>query len=113
MTQQAQRPTPTIRAATGSRLEALAAAYAEAKPAADAAAERLQEIKDAIKVELTNAAPGETRVDLASAVLDKPLALRAKTSWRLDTKRFKAEEPVTYVKYAYRSTSWELREGSS
>lgn len=113
MTQQTQRPTPTIQAAAGSRLEALAAAYAQAKPAADAAAARLDDIKNAIKVELTNAAPGETWVDLASAVLDKPLALRAKTSWRLDTKRFKAEEPATYVRYAYQSTAWELREGSS
>lgn len=93
----------------GSRLEALAEAYAIAKPAVDAAKASLEEITDALKLELTNAAPGATRVDLNAPVLDAPLRLAARTAWRLDTTRLKAELPETYVRYAKQSTYWELR----
>lgn len=98
-----------VEPATGSRLDALAAAYAQAKPAADAAAARLKEITDAIKVELTNAAPGSTQVDLHSQELERPLRLSARTSWRLDTNRLKAEAPNLYVRFAERRTVWDLR----
>jgi hypothetical protein len=107
--QQPAREPITVRAEPASRLEALAAAYADAKPVADAATARLKEITDAIKVELATAAPDAPRVDLLSAVLDAPLRLQAKTGWRLDTKRLKAEAPETYVRYAVQTTTWELR----
>lgn len=103
------QPPVTVKAEPQSRLEALAAAYAEAKPAADAAAARLKEITDAIKVELVNAAPGAVKVDLSSTALAAPLRLQAKTSWRLDAKRLKAEAPATYAAFAVQQTSWELR----
>lgn len=99
----------SIEPSPGSRLDALAAAYAQAKPAADAAAARLKEITDAIKVELTTAAPGSTQVDLHSSELERPLRLSARTSWRLDTNRLKAEAPNLYVRFAERRTVWDLR----
>lgn len=98
-----------VRAEPESRLEALAAAYAQAKPAADAADAHLKSITDAIKLELSNAAPGALKVDLSSPDLPTPLRLQAKTGWRLDTKRLKAEAPETYVQYAVQTTAWELR----
>jgi hypothetical protein len=107
-----QQPAPetiAIRAEPASRLEALAAAYLDAKPVADAATARLKEITDAIKAELAAAAPGAVKVDLISGVLATPLRLQAKTGWRLDTKRLKAEAPETYVRYAVQTTAWELK----
>lgn len=97
-----------VQAEPESRLEALAAQYDEAKSAAEAAAARLKDITDAIKLELTNAAPGAPKVDLVSSALSAPLRLSAVTSWRLDTKRMKAEAPDTYVRFAVQSTSWRL-----
>jgi hypothetical protein len=98
-----------IRPDGDSRLSQLAAGYTAAKEAADAAAVRLKEITDAIKVELTNAAPGITKVDLVHEALTSPLRLQTKTSWRLDTGKLKENEPEIYVRYARQSTSWELR----
>jgi hypothetical protein len=98
-----------VRPDSDSRLSQLAAGYTDAKAAADAAAARLKEITDAIKVELTNAAPGVTKVDLVHDSLASPLRLQAKTSWRLDTPKLKENEPEIYVRYAKQSTSWELR----
>jgi hypothetical protein len=99
----------TVAAGRGSRLEQLAEAYALAKPAADAAKEHLDAITDAIKLELTMAAPGAHRVDFTAAALVAPLRLASKTSWRLDSKRLKTEAPELYVRYAKQSTYWELR----
>lgn len=98
-----------ITAGTGTRLEALAEAYALAKPAADAAAAHLESITDAIKVELTNAAPGATKVDLNADALEAPLRLSARTSWRLDSKRLKQQAPAVYAQYAVQTSYWELR----
>ncbi|PXY33584.1 hypothetical protein BAY59_10915 [Prauserella coralliicola] len=97
----------------GSRLDQLAAAYALAKPLADEAAEKLKAITDAIKVELTTAAPGEQSVDLVSEHLPKPLRAQYKETWRFDSKRLKADDPHLYVRYAKKSGSWELRAVSS
>jgi hypothetical protein len=93
----------------GSRLEQLAEAYAIAKPAADAAKGRLEEITAALKLALSEAAPGAHKVDFTATALDAPLRLAAKTSWRLDTTRLKAEVPHIYVQYAKQATYWELR----
>jgi hypothetical protein len=102
-------PIPTVEPAPDSRLAQLAALYAQVKPAADAAAAQLKDITDAIKAELAAAKPGALKVDLASPLLEAPLRLQAKTSWGLDTKKFKAEAPEVYVRYAVQRTSWELR----
>lgn len=98
-----------VAAESGGRLEQLAEAYAVAKPAADAAAAHLEMLTDAIKLELTMAAPGAEQVDFTAPALEVPLRLSARTSWRLDTKRLKAEVPEVYVRYAKQSSYWDLR----
>jgi hypothetical protein len=100
---------PAVVAEKFARLQQLAAEYAVVKPTADEWKARLESIVGAIKLELTQAAPGATRVDLRSAALERPLRLQAKTQWRLDMKKLKAEAPEVYVRYAVQSTFWELR----
>jgi hypothetical protein len=100
---------PVVAAEPGSRLESLLAEYERLKPLVDAAAAQLKTITDGIKTEATTAAPDTPKVDITSPVLAAPLRLQAKTSWRLDTRRMKAENPLLYVTYAYESTAWELR----
>jgi hypothetical protein len=100
--------TPTISPEPDTRLDQLAAEYAALKPLADEYAARLESIKDGIKAELAAAAPGATKVLLACIYLEKPLQLVARTSWRVDMKKLKAEQPETYVRYAVQSTSWSL-----
>lgn len=101
-------PRALIPAPTGSRLALLAARYAELKPAADEAAEQLQEVKDALKVELANAAPQSEDITLQSP--DGALRLRAKKSMKFDVTKFRAVDPLTYARYTKPQTSWELRE---
>jgi hypothetical protein len=91
-----------------SNLGRLCSAYKLAKPRADQAAKALEQIVDAIKVELTNAAPGETSVDLTADVLERPLRMTCVQSWYVDSKRLKAEDPYTYVKWAKKRTVWKL-----
>jgi hypothetical protein len=98
-----------VAAQPGSRLEQLAEAYALAKPAADDAKARLETITNAIKLELTIAAPGSNKVDFNAPSLIAPLRLQAKTSWRLDTNRLKTEAPELYAQYAMQTQYWELR----
>jgi hypothetical protein len=99
----------TVAAEPGSRLESLAEAYAVAKPAADEAKSRLDTIVDAIKLELSMAAPGATKVDFHTPALTAPLRLASRTSWRLDGTQLKAEQPELYVRYAKQISYWELR----
>jgi hypothetical protein len=93
----------------GSRLEDLLAMYAYLKPAADETADRLKSVTDAIKAELAAVAPGAAQVEVSHEVLAQPLRLSYVESWRLDTKRLKAEDPGVYVRYAIKSGSWQLR----
>lgn len=99
----------TIRPVPNSRLEQLLAQYEQAKAAADEAGKTLKAITDGIKLELTNAAPGATSIDVTGELLTRPLRLHAKESWRVDAKKLKAEDPATYVRYATKSVVWELR----
>lgn len=91
-----------------SRLDQLAARHDAARAAAAAAAEQLKAITDAIKAELTTAAPGQPEILLSSPHLARPLQLLAVTAYRLDARRLKAELPETYVRYEKQSTSWRL-----
>lgn len=90
-----------------SRLAQLQEMYGPAKEAADAAAEQLKTITDALKAELRDAAPDAEAIELDGPV---PLRLAARSSWRLDVKALKAADPETYVQYARQSTSWVLTE---
>lgn len=94
---------------SGSRLDDLLATYAELKPAADEITGRLKTVTDAIKSELTSAVPDTRRIDVAHEALAQPLRLTYVERWELDTKRLKVDEPSLYVRYARKSTRWELR----
>lgn len=91
-----------------SRLEALVAQYDQAYAASKAATDALKTITDGIKAELAKAAPDQTSIDLTSPLLAKPLRMSAVTSWRIDAKKLKAEQPALYVTYAVQSTAWKL-----
>src|SRR5262245_7564899 len=93
-------PATTIKVEPGSRLEDLLAAYAQLKPQADELASRLKTVTDAIKAELTVAAPGARAINVAHPALAVPLRLSYVESWRLDTERLKTEDPGLYVRYA-------------
>lgn len=105
-------PTPVTGATVepGSRLEQLLATYAGLKPQADELSNRLKAVTDGIKVELLMAAaPDALRIDVDHAALAQPLRLSYVESWTLDTKRLKADDPTTYVKYARKGGTWQLR----
>jgi hypothetical protein len=93
----------------GSRLDDLLATYAELKPRTDELTTRLKSITDAIKAELQAQAPNALKVGVSHPGLAQPLQLSYVEGWRLDTKRFKAEQPAIYVQYASKSDKWELR----
>lgn len=98
-----------VTAQPGTRLEQLQAAYADAKAAADEAASRLKVVTDGIKAELVAQAPeGQMKIGL-SGVFGPALQLTYSESWRIDSTKLKAEDPVTYVRYAKKSGSWSLR----
>lgn len=103
------REVPRARVEPGSRLEDLLATYAHLKPQADEAASRLKAVTDAIKVELTTAVPDAPRIDVAHEALPQALRLSYVESWTLDSKRMKAEDPATYVRFARKGGSWQLR----
>lgn len=104
---------PVVNPTPESRLDQLAAEYALIKPQADAKAERLKEITDAIKGELARQLPAGARsILLTSPHLWAPLRLKYKAGSRtLDVKAIKAQIPETvwgpWVKQG--QGSWELR----
>lgn len=108
-----QPPTPEpppvqVAPRKNSKLSQLHSLYADAKAARDAAEEQLKAITDGIKVELANAAPGVERVDLVSPA-GPPLGLRLVVSWRFNSRKFKAEDPETWVRYASKGEVWTLK----
>lgn len=103
-------PAPyAVTAEPGTRLEQLQAAYADAKAASDEAASRLKLVTDGIKAALVEAAPeGAAKIALAGGS-GPAMQLTYAESWRVDATKLKAEDPVTYVRYAKKSGSWTLR----
>lgn len=95
-----------------SKLDQLIALYDEAKDAADAAAERLKTVTDAMKAELTSSyadASGPYEAyHLVSASLRKPLHLRWVVANRFDTARFRAAYPELANDYTKPQGSWRL-----
>lgn len=97
-----------VQASATPRLAALHAEYADAKAAADAAAERLTAVKDGIKAELAAAAPeGSTKIALLGPD-GPPLQLVYSERWSVDSRKLKREDPETYVRYAKCSGTWTL-----
>lgn len=107
--QQVATPVVPVTPEPGSRLEQLHAQYADAKAQADESAARLKSITDGIKAELSAMAPDARRIALGGSA-GPALAMTYTESWRLDSKRLKADAPETYVRYAKQSASWTLRE---
>jgi hypothetical protein len=106
----APAPAPVmLLAPPGSRLEELLASYESAKAAAEEAAARFEAVTQGIKAELANAAPGATSIGLAGGPGLPRLRLSWRTPWQFDTKSFKRDYPVLYVKYGSQGGRWELR----
>jgi hypothetical protein len=111
MTQPLQDPpsAPVVRPEEGTRLDALAAQYAVLKPKLDELTELLKTVTDAIKAEMALATGSAPRATLASPHLPGYLLQSAyRESWRLDTKRLKAQHPLIYATLAKKSGSWRL-----
>lgn len=104
-------PTPPVAVTPtpGSRLDALIEQFADLKPRVDELTTRLKALSDAIKLELTNAAPEASVIDVWHQALPGPYRLSYVERWDLDTKRLKAEDVETYVRYARKGGSWQLR----
>src|SRR5262249_30248739 len=92
-----------------SRLTALCTEYARLKPDLDALTDRVREISEAIKVEAGQQAWGCSIVDIDLPGFDHTLRVQTRVKWQFDVKRFKADEPESYVRYAVRRQVTELR----
>jgi predicted phage-related endonuclease len=90
------------------RLAQLYAEYEHLKPRHEELTAALKSVIDGIKLELTLAHPGVTRIDVVHPSLTEPLVLRYVVSPRVDTKRLKAEAPDIYAAYAAPRGWWEL-----
>lgn len=97
----------TVVAQPDTKLAILQAAYVDAKAKAEAAAADLKAITDGIKYELGQAAPEQTRIELTGPA-GPTLRLAYSERWTLDSKRMKAEDPLTYVRYAKKGGAWSL-----
>lgn len=103
-----QPQTPVVNPEPNSRLDQLAAEYALLKPQLEELTELVKGLTDGIKRELSTAHPTATDILLTSPHLRAPLQLQAVTSWRLDSKTLKTDQPETWVRYAKQSTAWRL-----
>lgn len=94
---------------SGSKLEQLHALYQTLKERSEVASKELKAVTDALKVEMTNAAPeGSTRVVLEGS--DGPrLALAYSERQTVDSRRLRREQPAIYGAYLTTSGSWSLR----
>lgn len=94
---------------TDAELTALVAEYDRLDAEVKEKVERLESVKTRIKAELAARKPGESEVLLAApSVLDKPLRMVWKISWRFDSKKLKAADPHTWVRYAKQGGAWYL-----
>lgn len=92
-----------------SRLAQLCMQYDLAKTEAEKAAQALKAITDGIKLEATQAAPGQQQIVIDSPDLAQPLQVAYAERWTVDAKKLKTEDPETYVRYAKKGGSWSLR----
>ncbi|MFT4081152.1 MAG: hypothetical protein QM638_01070 [Nocardioides sp.] len=105
-----------IDSASDERLAQLHAQYAELKAQADEAAKRYKACTDAIKLELQQrAGPGhdagaaQPRRIALTGVAGPSLSLAYVERWTIDSRKLKAEDPVTYVRYARKGGAWTLK----
>jgi len=105
---QLQAPPVQVTPRKNSKLEQLHAIYTEAKAKADQAAADLKTVTDAIKAEMTSAAPDAARLELVGPHGPR-LMLTYVEWWRVDATRLKKEDPETYVRFAKKGGSWQLK----
>lgn len=103
-----EQPPVLVEPPADSRLATFHALYAEAKAEADAANEKLKAITDAIKIELTQVAPEERRLELRTNGAPT-LRLTYSEAWRVDSSRLKRDAPEVYKTFAKKSGSWKLK----
>lgn len=114
MTQTEHAPIPqppaVLKTRRGSRLAALLDAYPGLKAAADEAATQLRAVTDGIKLEASQQAEGQANVTIVPpGGSEAPtLLLDYRERWSVDSRRLKAEDPETYVRYAKKSGAWYL-----
>jgi hypothetical protein len=96
---------------SGTRLEQLYSQYAALQAAADEATKRFDALKDAIKRELSQAAPEALAISGDCASVGLTLELSFVESWRLDAKAMKEKDPGLYVTYAKKTGAWVLKRG--
>lgn len=97
-----------VSSGAGTRLAELHAAYPDLKAAADEADARLKACTDGIKAELTAISGEDRKIILSTAGLPR-LGLTYVERWNLDSKKLKATDPETWVRYAKKSGSWTLK----
>lgn len=90
-------------------LAQLHALYPELKAAADDAAKKLDAVKQAIKLKLSERDP-EARKFTLTGEHGPSLALTYSVSNRFDSKRFRRDQPDVFEAYQTQSGSWSLRE---
>jgi hypothetical protein len=109
LTCDACNPVAVVKAAPDSRAAELRAEYYAAKEAKDAAEERFKTVQGALKTALSEAS-GEALRSALHVPGYQPLTLTYGERWTVDSKRLKAEQPVTYAAYAKLGSSWTLQE---
>lgn len=104
------QPPAVVKTRKGSRLAALLDAYPAAKAQADEAAAQLKAITDGIKLEASQQAEGQPNVTIVppGGSQAPTLLLDYRERWSVDSRRLKAEDPETYVRYAKKSGAWYL-----
>jgi hypothetical protein len=107
--QDAPLPPWRIVAPPGSRLEQLLDQLGDARARADEAEAFAKSVADSIKAEVIPQAPrGTTSIIVAGTAYRPEFIVRWTETWRLDSKRLKAENLVTWVKYAVKGGTWKL-----
>jgi hypothetical protein len=103
-----QPPTVQVAASSDPELAQLHMLYAKLKDDADAAAERFNVVKDAIKVKLNERDPEARRFALTGES-GPTLTLSYTVSSRFDSRRFRKDEPEIFAAYQTESGSWTLK----
>jgi hypothetical protein len=106
----APRPAPfRLVPQPGSRLYELQALLEAARAAAAEAEARAKAVADGIKAEaVAQAPPGTESVIIAGRPGVREWCCHYVRSWRLNSKRVKAEQPVLYAAYAVESGTWKV-----
>lgn len=104
-------PVPQVIPADGSRLGQLLTARAAAVAARDEAQQRLDAVNAGIKTEVAARTPdGARKITIAGSAHWPRMTMTWIRPWRLDSKRLKAEDPVTYARWAKQDPGyWDLR----